>query len=388
MIKKRLQLVLQSLIFLMTAVTCVDLRAEVNSAALDPANVIGIEAIVAAASDGAVYSRFGHAMLRFVKADGDFTTDLVVSLEADVGSAKIDALKGLDGGYKTVPTIDSFGDFWVKYVMTEERPLQRFIIPSTPEMRATLLSTLQSWIKNPALAGNYTFLNNNCVGALASLLEKSGFPRTIGMNPIIPTHLDGWLQHSFLSFYPGLEMQSPKLLYQRAARLLGITPEDFIAGRNWPSNAADTINGDFSDLEIKRLLLQLKNLPYQVRMALVPSHRFNNGGASLEQAMSYQTVPNSLYQVCATASCMRDVVNSMNQLWSAPLIRKSVSSARFVYSLVSRGENDNDPVMQLADSGPELFNEDLSIFPENISKIPALIIHAQLFLREELGISR
>lgn len=43
-------------------------------------SIIGLEAIVAAGSNDAFYSRFGHAMLRFVKADGVFATDSVLSL--------------------------------------------------------------------------------------------------------------------------------------------------------------------------------------------------------------------------------------------------------------------------------------------------------------------
>src|SRR6185437_8884316 len=93
---------------LASAAASPNLRADTLASLPDPDSVIGIEAIVAASSNQAVYSRFGHAMLRFVKADGDFATDTVLSLEANVPANQVSALKGIDGAYSVLPSLDTF----------------------------------------------------------------------------------------------------------------------------------------------------------------------------------------------------------------------------------------------------------------------------------------
>lgn len=354
-----------------------ELRADGNE-------IIGLEALVAAAWDGGpIYSRFGHTLLRFVKADGNFSTDPVVSMEADVPANQVDLLKGLDGAYRVIPTASTFGSYWSRYVSIDERPIERYIIPSTPEMRTALLTTLDAWIRNPKLDGHYTFLDNNCAGALANLLEAAGFPSTIGFNPIIPTDIDNWLKHSLLSFYPMLEMQSPKPLYDKASGLLKIPTSDFTAGLNWPADSADVLSKNLSDLEIKKILLDLTTVPGSTRTVLSASHNFVNGGATFEQAMSFQAVPKELYQVCTDASCMSALVSAVKSLWTPKQIKGAIDTDSFVYSLVNGSEDDtsNDPALGLVPAEPETFDEPISNFPKNLRKVPALIQHDQLFLK-------
>jgi hypothetical protein len=358
------------------------------TASIDANGIIGIEAIVAAQSNGAFYSRFGHAMLRLVKADGNFATDPVLSLEADVPANQVDAVKGLDGAYRVVPDLETFGNRWLDYVSVEERPLQRIIIPTTPAMRARLLETLVKWINDPSAAGNYTFLRNNCVGALSKLFEESGFPSPPGrINPIIPTNLNGWLSASLLSLYPTLEMDSPKSLYDQAAAMLKISTADFTAGKNWPPNSAEILNAGLSDLDIKRILLNLPLVPETARDGLAKAHNFSSG-ANLDQAMAYVPVPPSLYQTCADSSCAAEVAAELNQIWSADSVQSAVDQDRFAYATAVRynfvGSSGDDGYSGGSDS--VTYTEPLSQVVPSLAKAPDLIRSVQLFLQTESSI--
>lgn len=342
-------------------------------------SIIGLEAIVAAGSNDAFYSRFGHAMLRFVKADGVFATDSVLSLEANVADTNIDAMKGLFGGYTIAPTIQSLGDFWQEYVQTEERPLNRYVVLSTPVLRHKLLLELKAWYENPSLSGNYTFLKNNCVGALAKLLDDSGFPAAIGMYPIIPTDFNDWLSHSLLSPFPPTQMQSPKAVFTKLSQIVKIPLINLGSNSNWPANSADLIQANLSDLEIKQLLLELPQMPQPIRQALVKDHNFSNGGATLNQVMTYKPIPRTLYSPCATQACAADIISTAQTLWSQEEWSDAMHGDEFSFWLAfgDRNQEDNDPVATAKDG----YAIDPSQATKCILRAPEMTLSYQLMLR-------
>lgn len=187
------------------------LSAEYAKEALsDESQVIGVELIVAGKGP-AFYSRWGHAILRFVKKDGDIYHDAAVSFLADMPtdreiSTKEMYKKGILGEFKSQPVIKSSAKFWRDYVVFEKRPLLRYIIPTSPQLRHQLLETLKAWIKNPGLIGNYKFVTNNCAGIVVKLLNDSGFPHALTiMDKRVPTYLPNYLAWSTISAYPEIK---------------------------------------------------------------------------------------------------------------------------------------------------------------------------------------
>jgi Domain of unknown function (DUF4105) len=347
-------------------------------------NIIGLEAIIAAGSDDAFYSRFGHAMIRFVKADGVFETDYVLSLEANVPDNQINAMKGVFGGYQVVPIVQSFGDFWEEYVQQEERPLSRYIVLSTPALRHQLLTQLKAWSENPKLSGDYTFLKNNCVGALAKLLDDSGFPTTIGIYPVIPTDWDTWLSESLLSPFPATQMQSPKDLYTKFTATLKISVDQSQTAANWPVNSAELIEAQLSDLEIKQLLLQMPQMPEAIRQSLVAKHNFSNGGANLDQVMTYKAVPTNLYAPCSTDACATQMLQSAQATWSASDFTAAMKRNDNAFWESFGDHNANDEVQgTVSKIGTVLdnYSMDLKMAPKSISRDPEIAVGYQLALR-------
>lgn len=348
--------------------------------------IIGVEAIVAEGSDKAFYSRFGHAMLRFVKADGDFATDRVVSLVADVDMEELDAAKATFGGYRVLPLVRSLGEFWNAYVKTEGRPLSRHVILSNPELRQRLLQTLKAWIDNPDLAGSYTFLNNNCVGALARLLQRAGFPSEPGIDPKIPMNMGVWLNRSFLSPFPALQVESAKVLFDRMSGAFGIRLGDIVEGRNWPADSAETLMREFDDLAIKRMLIELPNMPYDVRRALIRSHNFRDGGATLEEVMSFKILPERLYQICLDDSCVADVVVSVTRLWSPNAWKDALREDDFSYWLALRNHRSlNENEFDWVNPKPP-FTEEIKFFPRSLRKVPEILRFYQMLLRSQMSL--
>ncbi len=280
-------------------------------------DIIGLEAIVADGTDEVFYSRFGHAMLRFVKADGNFATDIVLSLMADADLDHLDLAKATFGGYPVFPLLRPLSEYWEDYVQTENRPLSRHIIVSTPAQRKKLIGALANWINNPKLAGTYTFINNNCVGALARLLEEADFPKTFALNPKVPVHFGKWLNRSLVSPFPALRVDSPRALIADVASALKIEIDNIYSGQGWPDDAARTLHGRFTDLQIKQFLMQAPQMPSPIRSELASLHHFGNGGATLEEAMSFRTLPAHLYELCDSSDCAQKVLRSIKGYWTA-----------------------------------------------------------------------
>jgi hypothetical protein len=305
-------------------------------------SIIGLEVVIAAGDDKVFYSRFGHAMLRFVKADGDFATDSVLSLLANEDVNQIKWSKGLLGGYGILPFISSMGEFWEEYVKIEKRPLRRYILVSSPEQRIQLIKTIKAWSENPKLAGDYTFLKNNCVGALSLLLERSGFPSGLGIGPIIPTNFDEWLKSTLISPYPALEVKNTSSLFDDLSTKLQITLQDLLSGQNWPAQSGEVIEKNYSDLQIKQLLIQITQMPESIREYLVQNHNFNNGGASLEDVLVFKTVPQKLYKICEDQACIKDVILDAGQIWSKSELTDAFRKDDFAYWLAMGSPTDPD----------------------------------------------
>ena len=164
--------------------------------------IIGIEYISASGTSESVMSRFGHSMLRFVDNDNDYTNDIVLSFEANIPSGVIDYEKGLTGAYSIYPRLDFLVNFWERYVRGENRPLERFIIPTNDIMMNALIDELVKVSKDVSMLDTYTFLNRNCAGILAQLFLNIGIiTKSKGLNSRVPVLFDNWLSGSLLCTY-------------------------------------------------------------------------------------------------------------------------------------------------------------------------------------------
>lgn len=164
---------------------------------LDAQNrIIGIELVIAGPTGHRIESRFGHAMLRFVDDDHISKNDLALSFMADVDSVGGTQFKGLMGSFKVFPQVRLFGNEVRYYTFEDDRPLDRYIIPTTAEIRHQLVQNLFDANGKQGF-GQYTFFKNNCAGALLQFLKNGGIdiPKKISVNRIIPTGIPKFLKN-------------------------------------------------------------------------------------------------------------------------------------------------------------------------------------------------
>ncbi|GEM_PF-4108166 len=107
--------------------------------------IIGLELIIAEATDERVESKFGHALFRFVDNDSDPGNDITISFVADVNGPKASNIGGVVGKYGVYPEVKSLRLFIKQYVKDQSRPLERHIIPSNTSMHHDLFQTLNGW---------------------------------------------------------------------------------------------------------------------------------------------------------------------------------------------------------------------------------------------------
>ncbi|WP_290730377.1 DUF4105 domain-containing protein [Halobacteriovorax sp. JY17] len=107
--------------------------------------VIGLELIIASATDERVESKFGHSLFRFVDNDDDPGNDITISFVADVNGPKASNIGGVIGKYGVYPEVKSLRLFVNQYVKEESRPLERHLIPSNSQMQQALMDALDDW---------------------------------------------------------------------------------------------------------------------------------------------------------------------------------------------------------------------------------------------------
>lgn len=346
-------------------------------------NIVGIEVIIAAGSDNEAYSKWGHAMLRFIDNDKDFSNDLVLSLAAWVNTPVLDKWKGLKGDYPMSVSIRPLGEFWKEYLTGEKRPLNRFIIPTNNKLRKNLISTIQNWAtteEGKKELGSYTFLSNNCAGALSHLLAKSGFPTNF-FQAKIPTHFEGWLNKSLLSPFQKLTVGNNVALINELKTVLNIQEEDLYRGVNWPADSFNIINDHFNDLQIKKIMLEIPRMPGFVMRPLVKIHNYRNGGARLEDVENFTYVPSELYEICDTAACALTHLELEAKVWSKDEVTLAKKSRIKVYRnflVVNRDPLDDGEFQTYV-----TYDEDLHYLPRNLLREPSVLQNFQLLLKAQ-----
>ena len=247
-------------------------------------------------------------------------------------------------------------------------------------MRANLLTTLKKWIENPTQSGSYTFLSNNCVGALAKLMKQAGFPTTTGLRPIIPTNFDEWLKQSMLSPFPALKVESAKNLIEQTTLVLKISEDDLLSGQNWPENATSILNESLSNLQIKQLLMQFTKMPTNIRNELAQTHNFRSGGATLEEVMTFKIIPQSLYTICTSSDCMEKNIELGKIFWTKDAWADAIRANDFAFWLVfgNRNARDGEPLQNR-----DPYDAPAHLTPKSLKKNPEIIRYYQMLLRQQ-----
>jgi hypothetical protein len=280
----------------------------------DPDRIVGIEMILATPSEYKLYEHWGHIQMRFVIAGEDAADNPVLEFDGNTTAESVNLVKGFYGGYAGIPVFESVKDFWLEYITGEDRDLVRSIIPTSPAMRLKILQTLQNWLSNPSKnIGNYNFPNNNCAGIMTRFLQDAGFPFS-GIRARLPDHVPRYLSRLLLNPYSPLVVNVPDSLINQTAKTLGLSTADFVTGKNWPSDAAQKLVDSSSSMQALAW----------TESALIPADAqkaFKNAlgdpeNRDLNEVLGFAEVPAPMYGVCATQTCVANLIPIEKQLWS------------------------------------------------------------------------
>lgn len=135
---------------------------------LEKNQIIGVELVIAAPTESAVESRWGHSMMRFVDNTGTASDDVMFGFVAEVDDLKINYAKGIMGSYPTYPALQSLRLFNQQYIKDQDRPLQRIIIPTTALVRRQMVEKLVAeW--NEIETKNFSNYQREITQALAKI---------------------------------------------------------------------------------------------------------------------------------------------------------------------------------------------------------------------------
>lgn len=287
----------------------------------NPNEIIGVEVVVAAGTDNAIYSKWGHALLRFVDNDGIWSNDITINFVALVNTPKLSLFKGVVGGYDILPEVKTLYDFWIQYVQVEDRSLDRYIIPTSPQQIINLLATLKSWSENPGKTGSYKFVGNNCVGVLSKLLSESGILPT-NKKAIIPTNFGATLDELQLSPYEKLVVKSPFYLLPKAASILEVSPSNLMLGLEWPANSTERLLNNFNADELMFLYQTLTMMPEEVSTLILESHKEKKSHKNFKTFLGFQNIPSGLYRQCLNQECAEKTISDEEKLWGEKISKE------------------------------------------------------------------
>lgn len=289
-------------------------------------SIIGIELIVAEATSLRMESQFGHALVRFVDNDYDWSNDITISFVANVDSRKMNPLKGLFGGYTVLSETKTLNEFWVTYVVREDRPLNRYIIPLTPNQKENLFKEVISYAElSTDLSTDYKFLSNNCSNIFGKILKKAELidKKAIAM---VPTRSGTKLAKNLLAPFPSLLIKSVHPTVLKAAKLLGFKDiKELVLNKDWADNTVEILEQNLTDKEIKIVLLNVESLPINISKSLAKNHNFKAGntGATFDEVMSFKEIPTEFYNRCNNQSCYDNLKDQIPTIWNETEILKT-----------------------------------------------------------------
>ncbi|OYZ13372.1 MAG: hypothetical protein B7Y39_17975 [Bdellovibrio sp. 28-41-41] len=263
----------------------------------------GIELIVAGPMHQHIESSFGHALLRFVETDGDAIQDSILSFVALIDEPVLNYKKGIMGGYPVIAQVGSFGEFIQTYLETEERPLDRYIIPTDAKIRKNIVETLKKWLSKPGGMGGYKFLSNNCAGVLVEFLKQSGL--STGFQAPVPSLLPAQMKSRYLTPYPVIRTFTIAPIFEKLAYEFNVKVEILKAG-NWPREAINRFKS-IPPSALAQLYFRASPIDEEVRSAM-QSLILKNGPLDLANVYGIKKIPNVIYELCYSIDCAAKIV--------------------------------------------------------------------------------
>ena len=267
---------------------------------------IGLELLVAEGTFAQPESISGHSFLRFIDEDENPLNDTIVSFNM----LPLDPSKMYEksfGGFPNVPMIGSFAETMISYMRSENRPIRRYIIPTTPQFIANLKTIIRQVIEAPSLMNDYHFTQNNCLTGIIKIFKYVGYPiHELGLVDI-PSTAGNSLMINSMAFYP----ESPTMLVRGGSDLITRINDEFEKGfiaRKWNSEEKGTFLNqepfwnsleNWSEQDLERLLTFWPfdwNSQYPRMQKIADAHIQNHH--PLLQIIGIKQLPDAIYQLC------------------------------------------------------------------------------------------
>ena len=273
----------------------------------------GIELLLAAPNKNNSEEKYGHAMIRF-KSNGPWVNDNVLSFAIETNGKKVFQPAVFYNKYSVRIEFEKMDTFWNHYTIKKERTIIRNIIPTTIEQRESLKNILIDIINSKDKFGRYNLVTNNCLTIITKLLTQSNISLE-DTNAIIPKYLQSWVDKNSISAMAPIESSNYKSLHNDIQKLLSLSKENYEMGLNWPKNAPSLIEEELypslsiyqRDMQIKRLLISHKRLPFEVFEKLIIERKrtYRNGLATYREVIGLIDIPKELYNICSNNQCAR-----------------------------------------------------------------------------------
>lgn len=367
---------------------------------LSKGQIIGIELVTAAPTDIRFESKWGHTMMRFVDNVRSSNNDISLGFIADLESPKTNYVKGLIGGYPVYPILKTMSGFTEQYIKGEDRALDRYVIPTTPEMVKDMVAKLRLIVdelnqKNYAsleeeaarlksklekkqkkkkykdrtiheiteggfvigytfengieeesevyavemetekskLLKGYTFLKNNCAGALVKFFKETSFQfiRGLKWKGRVPIKLNDFLDHYYLSSFNKVSVPAIVDFKKKLEELTGKTYEELNEFEAWAEIDFDQLLGALNTRELMLLMDQenLGILPQQQDIALDRLMMIEDK-PNYDELYQISTLPQVMYMACQNTQCVNEQLEAGNKIINKVKLLKKLSTKKRV----------------------------------------------------------
>lgn len=226
-------------------------------------HIKGVELLVTD-SGSAIESKFGHSLIRLIDNDGLWTNDLVVSFAANVGDETTSLVKGVVGGYDVMAEIKTMYEFWDQYTLNEGRGFLRYPLRLNKDELESFLHSLQRFIDNPELSGDYKFFSNNCSTVVTKVFQDSGIIKNNDTHSI-PISIKNWInKHLYSPFLP-IRTNGDNKIISKSNNLENIDSNDLAFSYLYGNYEFDFVMKIAKELKKRQIdlndLFSLNNLP-------------------------------------------------------------------------------------------------------------------------------
>jgi len=279
---------------------------------------LGVELLIAGPLDSRIESTFGHAALRFVNLNSeDRLSDVVISIWADVPPDDSPQFfeqmrNGATGAYKLIPQLMTMGELISTYQRYENRPLLRYIVPTTLEQRSAVLNQLIKINHSPDKLGRYVFQKRNCLTVALEILNNAGL-KQFRDSPIIPVQGGAFLQRNLISPFPALKIDSLDQVVKEIKQHHPYLPEN---PAHWPAAVSATFpKMNFASIYI--LLYSPIQLPTDLARALKKTVLARRAEMNLDEIykLSISTTP-EIYQISTTGQNCIEISDEFYAHWT------------------------------------------------------------------------